>query len=160
MTGASRSEPDAVSPLLFAGVNLGAARLSREDALLASAYERVGRTLDDLPYTEEFEALHRAIVGDLASVDSRRDLFHRLHNLRKAGRLPRVGRALAEPVQASARERERLADLVIQAVGALSKRDRLPYTPAFDAIVERFNALAGKSLEAHDVWRLIARLAK
>ena len=42
----------------------------------------------------------------------------------------------------------------------LGQRDRLPYTEGFDRLAERFNERTGSSLGAHDLWRLIARLAK
>jgi hypothetical protein len=45
-------------------------------------------------------------------------------------------------------------------VGGLGQRDQLPYTPAFDALVQEFNAATGRSLDPHSVWRLVAKLAK
>src|SRR5687767_11854719 len=97
------------------------------DELLLSVYAKQGRTLDDLPYTPEFEAIFEA-TGDGAP---RADVFHRLHNLRKAGRLPRMGRA-AEPAPRIDSEQETiLVDLVEAAIGKLSLRDQLPYTPTF-----------------------------
>jgi len=34
------------------------------DELLISVYQKQGRTLDDLPYTQQFERIYEAIVGD------------------------------------------------------------------------------------------------
>ena len=48
----------------------------------------------------------------------------------------------------------------ISAIGALSKRDQLLYTPAFEELCTAFNSAAGLDLSRHDVWRLIAKLAK
>jgi hypothetical protein len=67
----------------------------RADALLVGAYERAGRTLDDLPYTREWSDLF-AEVRDSTRLRER-EVFHRLHNLRKAGKLPRLGRAASSP---------------------------------------------------------------
>lgn len=129
------------------------------DALLVEQYVRAGRTLDDLPYTPEFEVLARAVrAADPDATD--RSIFHRLHNLRKAGRLPRLGRAASQPPAISGEEEQRLAALVVEKVGRLGARDRLPYTPEFGELLDAFNAESGRNLHPHDVWRLIAKLAK
>lgn len=130
-----------------------------EDRALIAAYEEAGRTLDDLPYTPELERILGA-VGAAGSGRDARAIFHRLHTLRKAGKLPRLGRAAAKPPAITADEEARLTEAVIGAVGTLGQRDQLPYTPEFDALVERFNAGTGRALAPHDVWRLIAKLAK
>lgn len=128
------------------------------DRLIASAYERTGRTLDDLPYTEEFEQLWSSLAK--ATNSGRRELFHRLHTMRKAGRLPRLGRARSSPPKIEAGEEALLGVLVVESVGTLGQRDQLPYTPEFDALLERFNTETGRSISPHDAWRLIAKLAK
>lgn len=38
--------------------------------------------------------------------------------------------------------------------------DDFPHVPAFDQVVCPFNAQAGLSLTPHEVWRIVARLAK
>lgn len=136
-----------------------------DDELLISVYARQGRTLDDLPYTPQFEAIYAAVVGDGGPDEpkaamTRAELFHRLHNLRKAGRLPRLGRAAQGPPRIAPEHESLLVQLVEEAVGKLSLRDQLPYTPAFDDLVARFNTGAGANLSPHDVWRIIAKLAK
>ena len=131
-----------------------------DDELLISVYTRQGRTLDDLPYTTEFEAIYDAMAEQEGGRVTRQALFHRLHNLRKAGRLPRLGRAASVPPRIDAEHEALLKDLVEQQVGQLSKRDQLLYTPEFDEIVNTLNARAGLSLSAHDVWRIVARMAK
>jgi hypothetical protein len=50
--------------------------------------------------------------------------------------------------------------MVRSSVGTLGQRDQLPFTPEFDRLVEAFNQRTGKSLSPHDVWRLIAKIAK
>lgn len=128
-----------------------------QDSALIAAYERGRRTLDDLPYTEEFEQV-RAVAR--ASGLSDREAFSRLHNLRKAGRLPRLGQAASYPPRLEPAEELVLRDLVTEAVGSLGMRDRLPFTPEFDHVVEVFNARTGRALSMHDAWRVIAKLAK
>lgn len=127
-------------------------------SVLVAAYERAGRTLDDLPYTPEWAALF-AEAGE-ASGKREREIFHTLHNLRKAGKLPRLGRAASNPPRINADEEARLAAQVTAAAGSLGQRDRLPFTPDFDRLVQEFNAATGRDLSPHDVWRLIAKLAK
>lgn len=133
-----------------------------DQRVLCEAYASVGRTLDDLPYTEDFERLLTAAEGDASrGNEARSELLHRLHNLRKASRLPKLGRAQSgSPPRVDADQEQLLVRLVEAEVGRLSLRDRLPYTPAFDRIVERFNAGAGVNLSPHSLWRVVAKLAK
>ncbi|MEM9416267.1 MAG: hypothetical protein AAGA29_12440 [Planctomycetota bacterium] len=137
-----------------------------DDDLLTSVYQKQGRTLDDLPYTEQFEALYQAMYGDAdAQGDSpgqptRAQVFHRLHNLRKAGKLPRLGRAVGQRPRINAEQEALLVSLVEDEVGAISKRDQLIYTPGFETVCTRFNAQAGLELDRHAIWRLVAKLAK
>jgi len=130
------------------------------DELLIAVYQKQGRTLDDLPYTPQFEVIYEAIAGGDAPAVSRQAIFHRLHNLRKAGKLPRLGKAQGERPHLTDEHEALLAELVCEKVGQLSKRDQLLYTDDFDAIVNTFNTRAGLSLSAHDAWRIIAKLAK
>lgn len=148
------------------------------DDLLISVYQKQGRTLDDLPYTDEFEQIYAAIVGDVDGDNAgdgasdistsetrnkpvnRTDLFHRLHNLRKAGKLPRLGRAVSERPHIDTEQEAMLQRIVEQAIEKISLRDQLLYTDTFDEIVVKFNAEAGLNLSAHDVWRIVAKLAK
>ncbi|XAL99992.1 hypothetical protein OT109_01130 [Phycisphaeraceae bacterium D3-23] len=142
------------------------------DDLLISVYHKQGRTLDDLPYTEQFETLYRSMYGDADAPDdlddagdapgqpTRAQVFHRLHNLRKAGKLPRLGRAVGQRPRINAEQETLLISLVEDEVGAISKRDQLIYTPGFEQVCTRFNTQAGLELDRHAVWRLIAKLAK
>lgn len=130
--------------------------LAEQDALLVSVYERMGRTLDDLPYTDEMERICAAVERG----DDARGVFHRLHNLRKAGKLPRLGRAETLAVRLEPGEESLVLELVRGAVGTVGQRDQLPYSEAFDGILERFNAETGRSLDRHTLWRLVAKLAK
>ncbi len=148
------SNPADATPALFE---------TSDEALLISVYQRVGRTLDDLPYTDDFEAIYTAMYGpegrDAQGV-TRTDVFHRLHNLRKAGKLPRLGRAVGKPAKIEPEHETLLTMMVEDAVGKLSLRDRLVYAGAFDEVVDAFNTQAGLSLSHHDVWRIVAKLAK
>lgn len=62
--------------------------LSSEDERLIDAYVRTGRTVDDLPYTDEFEQMCQDL-GINESRAARHEVFRKLANLRKQGRLPR-----------------------------------------------------------------------
>ncbi|MDB5297984.1 MAG: hypothetical protein JWO31_3967 [Phycisphaerales bacterium] len=65
--------------------------LPKADADLIDAYRSVGRTVDDLAYTEEFDRLFEQYqrAGHQAT---RSDVFRRLLVLRKSGLLPRMFR--------------------------------------------------------------------
>lgn len=135
-----------------------AARPSTDAALIA-AYQQAGRTLDDLPYTSEFDAMHARLESAGAGL-TKRAALQRLQNLRKAGRLPPAGRAASAPPRISEDEESLLRELVIAMTGSLGQRDQLPYDPRFDGLVEAFNQQAGRELSPHDIWRLVAKLAK
>lgn len=137
---------------LFDGDDAGA-----PEPALVRAYVEAGRTLDDLPYTDEFESLVAALGGE--GVD-RRAVIHRLQNLRKANKLPRLGRGASSSIKVTEREEAVLVGLVEVAAGTLGQRDQLLYDAKFDTIVEKFNGSTGRSLTHHDVWRLVAKLAK
>ncbi len=133
---------------------------TNDDDLLISVYLKQGRTLDDLPYTEQFEALYDAMYGALDDGPPRGVVFRRLHNLRKAGKLPRLGRAAGSPPRIDAAHEALLIRVVEDEHGPISTRDQLPYTDTFDRICARFNTEAGLSLSHHDLWRILAKLAK
>lgn len=132
-----------------------------DEQRIIEAYAEQGRTLDDLPYTDEFETIYAVLTAGVSTpAVSRAALFHRLHNLRKAGRLPRLGRARSSITKIDHQQEVQLTALVEAAVGSLSKRDQLPYTETFTELITRFNEQAGLNLEPHQVWRIIAKLAK
>lgn len=140
---------------------------TNDDELLINVYQKQGRTLDDLPYTDEFETLYTAMYGPdgrdapgHAENFTRAKVFHRLHNIRKAGRLPKLGRAKSPPPRIEPEHEQQLIQIVEAHIGQLSKRDQLLYQPAFDHIVDTFNTSTGLSLSRHDLWRIIAKLAK
>lgn len=133
----------------------GDVSLDQRETNLIQAYRLIGTTLDALPYTEDFDRLL-----EHAGEESQRDALHTLQRLRKAGRLPRLGRSRETPPRIHAEHEKLLESLVIEHAGTLGQRDRLPYTAEFDRVLEAFNSQASASLSAHDLWRLIARLAK
>lgn len=137
-----------------------------DDELLISVYLKQGRTLDDLPYTDEFESLYLDMYGPggrdapRPAEQTKAKVIHRLQNLRKAGKLPKLGRAKSSPPKIDATQEQQLVSFVEQEIGQLSKRDQLLYQSTFDNVVDAFNAATGLSLSQHDIWRIIAKLAK
>jgi catechol 2,3-dioxygenase-like lactoylglutathione lyase family enzyme len=153
--GAAVVEDAKPSGTLFAGVP---ARVSVNRELLVQLYEKVGRTADDLPYTPHFEGLYGPYVAPLpAPKPDRAEVWRHLLNLRKAGKLPKLGEARSKPPEVSPEAKDALRAVLGKDVG---KRDRLPYTPRFDAIVDQFNKSQTRKLSPHLVWRLVATLAK
>lgn len=59
------------------------------DQLLIELYLRTGKPVDELAYTDEFDSIFDTLQkqGDSRT---KAEVFRRLLNLRKAGRLPRV----------------------------------------------------------------------
>ena len=70
------------------------------------------------------------------------------------------GRAKGRAPAVTDDQAQAMSALVVEAIGELSKRDQLPYTAAFDRIVVAFNTQAGLSFDPHQVWRVVAKLAK
>jgi catechol 2,3-dioxygenase-like lactoylglutathione lyase family enzyme len=140
---------------LFAGVPQR--RDVKRDALIAG-YEKIGRTADDLPYTPHFESLYSGYAAQLGDPKpTRAEVWRHLLNLRKAGKLPKLGPARSKPPEVSDEHRAALRKTLGADIG---KRDRLPYTERFDAIVDAFNRTQPRPLSPHLVWRLVATLAK
>jgi catechol 2,3-dioxygenase-like lactoylglutathione lyase family enzyme len=140
---------------LFAGVEH---KFPAKAERLIKLYEKVGRTADDLPYTPHFETIfepYAKLYGEIQP--DRREVWRHLLNLRKAGKLPKLGEARSKPPNVEPEARERLRDLLGEEMG---RRDRLPYSPRFERLVDDFNATLPRPLSPHLVWRLVATLAK
>jgi len=141
---------------LFAGVEQG--KIAAKKKVLATIYQNIARTADDLPYTPHFESLYASYTKQLGEPKpSRQEVWRHLLNMRKAGDLPKLGPAKSKPPKLDKQEEHRLRDLLGDAIG---KRDRLPYTPRFDQLVTDFNRPLAKKLSPHLVWRIVAKLAK
>lgn len=147
---------DARSPgALFAGVEM---RLPTKKQTLIDLYVKIGRTADDLPYTPHFESLYRDYSNAHGSTQpTRQEVWRHLLNLRKGGKLPKLGEARSESPDVGEQAEQILRDLL---GGDIGKRDRLPYTPRFDQIVDQFSRTQPRPLSPHLVWRLVAKLAK
>jgi hypothetical protein len=139
---------------LFAGVEQRTAAKRNE---LTRIYEQIGRTADDLPYTPHFESLYSSYGKAYATPPTRQEVWRHLLNLRKAGKLPKLGDARSHPPDVPPESREHLRDLLGSDVG---RRDRLPYSERFDQLVEEFNRSLPRPLSPHAIWRLVATIAK
>jgi len=153
---ASAAVEDAKAPEgLFPGVEPDAA--ARPEAL-ARIYQQIGRTADDLPYTPHFERLYALYLAEHPIIKpTRRLTWRHLLNLRKSGKLPKLGLAPTPPPEVDEEAKTLLRQLLGREMG---KRDRLPYTEQFDRLVDEFNTTQKKKLSPHLIWRLVARLAK
>jgi len=140
---------------LFSGVE---ARITPKRALLVKLYEKIGRTADDLPYTPHFESIYNAYVAELSEKNvTRAEVWRHLLNIRKAGKLPKLGDARSPAPEVTNEQREKLRQMLGEDIG---RRDRLPYTERFDALADEFNKMMPRKLSPHLVWRLVAGLAK
>ena len=125
---------------------------------LAKLYAELGRTADDLPYTTHFETLHDAYVSEFAPPKpDHAETWRHLLTTRKAGQLPKLGAARSHPPEIDDDDRRMLRELLGEDIG---KRDRLPYSPRFDELVQAFNAGRRRRFSPHQVWRLVAMLSK
>ncbi|MGN6506982.1 MAG: VOC family protein [Tepidisphaeraceae bacterium] len=132
--------------------------VSSDRAALVDVYVTISRTADDLPYTPHFEQLYAMYTRPLPEPrPSRNDVWRLLLTLRKSGKLPKLGPATSKPPLLDDDAKQRLRDLLGADIG---KRDRLPYSDRFDAIVAEFNKGFARAWSPHVVWRIIATLAK
>ncbi len=145
---------------LFAGM---VPKIPAKREVLSKLYEQLGRTADDLPYTPHFEQLYKdyavVLMQSVAgtAMVTREEVWRHLLNLRKSSKLPKLGPARSVPPEITEAEKKELCELVGDQIG---RRDRLPYTPRFDEIVDEFNKTQARPLSPHLVWRLVATLAK
>jgi catechol 2,3-dioxygenase-like lactoylglutathione lyase family enzyme len=141
---------------LFAGVE---PRVPAQRSALIAAYEKIGRTADDLPYTPHFETLYSSYIAAMPDPKpTRSETWRHLLNLRKRkGQLPKLGAARSIPPELSVDDREKLRQMLGDDIG---KRDRLPYTERFDKLVDEFNKSQPRPISPHMVWRMVATLAK
>ena len=143
------------SETLFAGFE--PFRRAKPEALCA-LYEKTGRTADDLPYTPHFESLYKAYADHYGtSRPTRQEAWRHLLNIRKRGKLPKLGEARSKPPVVTEEALSQLRGMLGADIG---KRDRLPYTKRFDELVDEFNKSQDRPLSPHLVWRLVATLAK
>jgi catechol 2,3-dioxygenase-like lactoylglutathione lyase family enzyme len=155
-TSGGKAIEDARTPEgLFAGVS-SKVTIRRDE--LVKVYEQIGRTADDLPYTPHFETLHRSYTNGMHDPKpSRQEVWRHILNLRKSGKLPKLGDAKSKSPKLAPEHEQRLRELLGADIG---KRDRLPYTDRFDKLVNEFNRTQPRRLSPHLVWRIVARLAK
>jgi catechol 2,3-dioxygenase-like lactoylglutathione lyase family enzyme len=154
-SGGASVEDAKNAPGLFAGFE--PFHRPKNDALIA-AYEKTGRTADDLPYTPHFESLYKSYAAGFGeSPPTRQETWRHLLNVRKRGKLPKLGEARSRPPEVNAEALAKLRQMLGKDIG---KRDRLPYTPRFDQLVDEFNKTQPRPLSPHLVWRLVATLAK
>lgn len=76
--------------------------LTEEESFLIHEYEHLGKSLDNLPYSEEFEQLakeYHSKFGRDISNETRRELLHKLLQLRKSGRLPRLNKFTQQKIE-------------------------------------------------------------
>jgi catechol 2,3-dioxygenase-like lactoylglutathione lyase family enzyme len=127
--------------------------------LLVQIYTEIGRTADDLPYTRHFEELYSRYTRELRNPKpTPSEVWRQLLTLRKKkGGLPKLGPAISKPPALEPHHKQHLKDLLGDAIG---RRDRLPYTPEFDELVDKFNKQFARPYTAHIVWRIVATLAK
>ena len=153
--GDAVEDAKAAGGMLFGGVE---AKVAPKRDVLIKVYEQTARTADDLPYTPHFETLYRAYAEQCGEPKpTRGEVWRHLLNLRKGGKLPKLGAARSMPPEVSEEDRVRLREMLADDIG---KRDRLPYTERFDRLVDEFNGGLERRLSPHLVWRLVATLAK
>src|SRR5947207_1749878 len=108
---------------LFAGVEQ---RAPVKKDLLIQLYQKIGRTADDLPYTPHFESLYEPYAQAQSDPKpSRAEVWRHLLNLRKAGKLPKLGEARSKPPDVEPEARDAPSKLLGKDIG---KRNRLPST--------------------------------
>lgn len=153
--GANIAEDAAAPTMLFSGIE---GTVPAKPGLLGEIYVQIGRTADDLPYTPQFEELFNLYAARLPEPKpTRREVWRHLLNLRKAGKLPKLGEARSPSPEVSEEDRRIVKELLGKDIG---KRDRLPYSERFDRLVDEFNKRRERPLSPHLVWRLVAKLAK
>jgi catechol 2,3-dioxygenase-like lactoylglutathione lyase family enzyme len=153
--GGAAAEDGAAPTMLFCGVE---PTIPAKRQLLATVYQQIGRTADDLPYTPQFEELYGLYASRHSEPKpTRREVWRHLLNMRKAGNLPKLGEARSPSPDVSPEAEQMMQTLLGRDIG---KRDRLPYSERFEKLVDDFNKSQPRPLSPHLVWRLVAKLSK
>lgn len=72
---------------------MGRIRLQKQyKDVLVDLYRRTNKTVDDLPYTDEFEELYTGFIARSGLMMTRHDVWKALANCRKASKLVRKTR--------------------------------------------------------------------
>ena len=125
---------------------------------LIRLYQHIERTADDLPYTTQFESLYDEYVSSFPEPKpTHGEVWRHLLTLRKSGRLPKLGAAKSPAPDVTDEDRDLLIQLLADSIG---QRDRLPYSEKFDQLCESFNRGRRRPYSPHQIWRLVASLAK
>jgi hypothetical protein len=111
---------------------------------------------DALPYTPEFDRLHKSYADSgLPPLD--RHTFWGL--LCRAGKEGGAGNKTKAPPAPSLTVDDGFEILRLCPEG-IGSRDRLPYTTEFDDMLKRFAEHTGRSMNPRDFWRVLSRLGK
>lgn len=114
---------------------------------------------DALPYTEEFERLRQEFRTRTATSVPKARFWQHLVAVGKRMRVGNGGRRKRAP-RTPPLNRAEQAEILRLMPGGLGGRDRLPYTREFDELYRWFQRLTGSTLDRHEFWRGLSRLAK
>lgn len=132
-------------------------KLTHTDVRLVELFSKVGKSLDSLPYTEEFDKIYIE-AKHLDGISSERDLLDRLLRLRKSGRLPRLDKPTNEKPDLSPEQLDQVASWLRNQIDTMSVREEIPYTEAFDRLADQFKSLLDRDLSRNTVWRILISL--
>lgn len=113
-------------------------------------------TRDALPYTDEFDELHRQYRLSTHQELSPHEFWRKLSAAAKQG----GGRGKKRGQPAPTLTHQQLDKLRPLVTGKLGSRDSLPYTDDFERIHAEFNRVTKLSLSRHELWRTIGNLGK
>jgi hypothetical protein len=124
--------------------------------VLRSAYERIGVTRDDLPYTAAFDSMCRQVSRHALEKLGKHEIWELLGWALKRGGAPRMKRGSPAP-QLGKLDRQVLESVL---PGPVSHRDRWPYTKEFEQACKQFNSFGGHSFSRHEIWRAVCNIGK
>ncbi len=113
-------------------------------------------TRDALPYTDEFDDLHRQYCSGTDDEIPKHDFWRKLSAAAKQGGGKGKKRGQSPPALTH-QQLDKLRPLI---TGKLGSRDSLPYTEDFERIHREFNTTAKSKLTQHQVWRTVGNLGK
>lgn len=111
---------------------------------------------DSLPYTPEFDAIHKRFQAEHLEPWELPQFWKLLLAVRKRG-LGRQERERVDGPDLTLKQRARLRELMPISRGEV---DRLPYTSGFDDLYAEFKKFLSADISKRDVWLACLRLAK
>ncbi|MGD0654385.1 MAG: AAA family ATPase [Thermoguttaceae bacterium] len=128
---------------------------AEEKVILGNLLDGATIARDPLPYTDEFSRMKKVFQEKSGRTISNADFWTALNRVGKKG--GHSGKKRTSSPKLTDLQKLEIRRLLPEGTGA---RDRLPYTPEFKEIHDRFSKLTQTKFSEQDFWRALSSVAK